>query len=177
MAIFLVKPTPQALEIDHLALTNRVGRGHICPLGMNGAVRGAYTRRRPPDPPPNPPERRSGRLPPARGRASFTFRVRPMSSVPWRPVIAACASDAEGISTKPKPFDCPLYWSLMRRTDVTAPKGLKARPQIGLGHVRGQVPHINSHACLPCDPRVASSRPCRVPALHPHARVPGSAAA
>jgi hypothetical protein len=40
-------------------------------------VRGAYPRGRPLGPPPSPPERRSGWLPPAYGRASFTVRVRP----------------------------------------------------------------------------------------------------
>jgi hypothetical protein len=49
-----------------------------------------------------------------------------MRSFPLRPTIAACPSDAEGISTKPNPLGCPLYWSLMMLTDVTDPKASKA---------------------------------------------------
>jgi hypothetical protein len=145
------------------------------PHGVSEPVRGGYRRGRPLNPPPPPLERRSVRPPPSRGRASFTFNVRPIRSFPLRPTIAACPSDAEGISTKPNPLGCPLYWSLMMLTDVTDPKGLKGRAEIRLGHVKGHVPHIDIHLRLPGDPCVAPSRTFPHPGVRPHAISPGSA--
>ncbi len=37
------------------------------------------------------------------------------------PLIAACASASEPISTKPKPLDRPLSRSIITLADVTAP--------------------------------------------------------
>src|SRR4029077_9772760 len=43
----------------------------------------------------------------------------------FRPWIAFCASSAVSISTKPKPFDLPV-WSVMILIDTTLPKASKA---------------------------------------------------
>src|SRR5581483_8647997 len=73
---------------------------------------------RPPPPPrgrlPQPPRPPPALPPPARsvfGRASFTLSARPLSWVPFNPLIAACASALASISTKPKPRGSPLNLS------------------------------------------------------------------
>src|SRR3990172_5938367 len=68
--------------------------------------------RRPPPPPPPP-------LP--LGRASLTFSVRPPSSVPLTPRIAAWAAEASDISTKAKPRGRPVSRSVMTLTLSTSP--------------------------------------------------------
>ena len=81
-------------------------------------------RRRVPPPPPKPP-----RLPPppkppgrsSRGRASLTTIARPSRAWPFMPLMAACASGSEPISTKPKPFERPVSRSIMTLADDTVP--------------------------------------------------------
>lgn len=67
--------------------------------------------------------RRGGRS--AIGRASFTVSTRPSSSLPFHIEIADSAS-ASSISTKPKPRDRPVIFSVMTVADTTAPAFEKA---------------------------------------------------
>jgi len=62
---------------------------------------------------------------PQRGRASLTLSLFPIKSLPFKIVIASCASTSEGMSIKPKPFGFPLYLSLIILTDLTCPNGSK----------------------------------------------------
>src|SRR5262252_1570895 len=92
---------------------------HTCPWRLPRV----YHRR--PPPPHGPPSRN----PPLRGprssrcRASLTFNVRPATSLPCKPVIAACAARSSAISTKPKPRGRPVSRSVMMLIRSTTPYG------------------------------------------------------
>ena len=58
---------------------------------------------------------------PARGLASLTVRVRPASSVPWRPARAVVVLVLSGIATKLKPLERPVSRSGMTRHSSTTP--------------------------------------------------------
>ena len=51
----------------------------------------------------------------------MTVRARPSASLPFRAVMAACASWSVFISTKPKPLDRPVSRSMMIWADSTVP--------------------------------------------------------
>jgi|GEM_PF-4140637 len=69
--------------------------------------------------PPPPPSRRGGRS--SRGRASLTRRLRPDISLSFKASMAALASASLGISTKPKPLDCPENLSVITVARDTSP--------------------------------------------------------
>ena len=88
---------------------------------LTSAGPGCYQR-----PPPRPPRSRPRPPPPlpARsvlGRASFTFRERPPTCVPFSAAIAFSPSSAFVISTKPKPRERPVSRSVMIATRSTGP--------------------------------------------------------
>lgn len=109
---------PQPVEREATLVQNPPGIDHISFLVKNvdeayaelrargiefsGArIRFIYRSRCPPPPRRRPLSSRRS----VRGRASFTVKVRPVSSVPFKPLIAAWASAGTGISTNPNPRD------------------------------------------------------------------------
>ena len=94
----------------------KTGRARSCAAPL---MRLLYQRCREPPPPPRyppPPDPRS-----AFGRASLTFSVRPSTSLPLRPSIAAFPSESTLISTNAKPLACPVSRSVTMLTRSTPP--------------------------------------------------------
>jgi len=56
----------------------------------------------------------------------LTFKALPLSSLPFNSLMADRASSADGISTKPNPFDWPLNLSFMMFMLDTWPKDSNA---------------------------------------------------
>jgi hypothetical protein len=76
------------------------------------------------------------------GRASFTTKLRPPRGWPFMPLMAACASASDAISTKPKPLERPVSRSIMTLALVTATKLTKRLFQIAITNGIRQIAHV-----------------------------------
>src|SRR5436309_15663370 len=125
-----IHPAPHFLLLPfYFCLANEKGR-NFRPFSFADYQRGS--RRLPPPPRPPPPPGRPPPKPPrpppppppklrsARGRASLTLIVRPLTSVPLKRSIALLPASVS-ISTKPKPRERPVSRSVTMEADSTAP--------------------------------------------------------
>ena len=95
-----------------------------------------------PNPPPPPPDRCSC------GFASFTVKRRPSNSCWSSAVQAARPALASAISTNPKPRDCPVARSRMRRTESTWPYGVNSACELLICRIERQVTDVDFHCTI-----------------------------